>query len=78
MAKAERFTLSLRRSTIRNVKSIHNQIRKRISQETYRRNSMKYRKMKMQSNLQNKSNTISKFQSDVPTRLKARVMYGRG
>ncbi|KAJ6657868.1 hypothetical protein lerEdw1_001788 [Lerista edwardsae] len=48
------------RSTIRNIKSIHNQSRKQISQETYRRNSMKYMqsRKKLRSNLLNKTSVI--------------------
>ncbi|XP_053223309.1 neutrophil cytosol factor 1 [Podarcis raffonei] len=50
-----------RRSTIRNVKSIHNQGRKQISQETYRRNSVKYlvSRRKMKNNLIYKGSTIT-------------------
>ncbi|XP_067328354.1 neutrophil cytosol factor 1 [Anolis sagrei] len=50
-----------RRSTIRNIKSIHNQNRKQISQETYRRNSVKYmqsRKKLRGNNLLNKGSAI--------------------
>ncbi|KFP91263.1 Neutrophil cytosol factor 1 [Apaloderma vittatum] len=49
-----------RRSTIRNVKSIHKQSRKQISQETYRRNSKKYiqRQRKIKENIQNQANVI--------------------
>ncbi|XP_066491970.1 neutrophil cytosol factor 1 [Tiliqua scincoides] len=49
-----------RRSTIRNIKSIHNQSRKQISQETYRRNSMKYTqgRKKLKSNFLNKTSVI--------------------
>ncbi|XP_040907347.1 neutrophil cytosol factor 1 [Toxotes jaculatrix] len=35
-----------RRSTIRNAKSIHNRSRKRVSQDTYRRNSVRYLQQK--------------------------------
>ncbi|XP_054857493.1 neutrophil cytosol factor 1 isoform X2 [Eublepharis macularius] len=49
-----------RRSTIRNIKSIHNQNRKQISQDTYRRNSVKYMqsRRKLKTNFLNKGNTI--------------------
>uniref|UniRef100_A0A8D2P498 Neutrophil cytosolic factor 1 n=1 Tax=Zosterops lateralis melanops TaxID=1220523 RepID=A0A8D2P498_ZOSLA len=49
-----------RRSTIRNVKSIHRQGRKKISQETYRRNSKKYiqNQRNARGNSQNKANVI--------------------
>uniref|UniRef100_A0A8C3NB28 Uncharacterized protein n=1 Tax=Geospiza parvula TaxID=87175 RepID=A0A8C3NB28_GEOPR len=49
-----------RRSTIRNVKSIHKQGRKQISQETYRRNSKKYiqNQRKTRGNSQNQANVI--------------------
>lgn len=49
-----------RRSTIRNIKSIHNQNRKQISQDTYRRNSVMYMqsRRKMKNNLLNKGGTI--------------------
>ncbi|NWZ82077.1 NCF1 factor, partial [Poecile atricapillus] len=49
-----------RRSTIRNVKSIHKQGRKQISQETYRRNSKKYiqNRRNMRGNSQSKANVI--------------------
>nr|XP_020657300.1 neutrophil cytosol factor 1 [Pogona vitticeps] len=49
-----------RRGTIQNIKSMHNQNRKQISQETYRRNSVKYvqsRKM-LRGNFLNKKSTI--------------------
>ncbi|XP_015273874.1 PREDICTED: neutrophil cytosol factor 1 [Gekko japonicus] len=50
-----------RRSTIRNIKSIHNQNRKQISQETYRRNSVKYMqgRRKLKNNFLNKGGTIA-------------------
>ncbi|XP_009643273.1 neutrophil cytosol factor 1 [Egretta garzetta] len=50
-----------RRSTIRNVKSIHKQTRKQISQETYRRNSKKYiqSRRNTKENFLNKANVIS-------------------
>ncbi|XP_006136114.1 neutrophil cytosol factor 1 [Pelodiscus sinensis] len=60
-----------RRSTIRNVKSIHNQSRKQISQETYRRNSVKYMKRKTKGNLQNKSNVIREKNEMEETKSKA-------
>ncbi|NXP40403.1 NCF1 factor, partial [Leiothrix lutea] len=49
-----------RRSTIRNAKSIHRQGRKKISQETYRRNSKKYiqNQRNMRGNSQDKANVI--------------------
>ncbi|KAF7244258.1 Neutrophil cytosol factor 1 [Varanus komodoensis] len=55
-----------RRSSIRNSKSIHNQSRKQISQETYRRNSMKYVQnlRKLKSNLLGKASTI--IEADEP------------
>ncbi|KAM9613788.1 neutrophil cytosol factor 1 isoform 2-T2 [Morphnus guianensis] len=48
------------RSTIRNAKSIHKQSRKRITQETYRRNSKKYiqSQRNMKENLQNKAKVL--------------------
>ncbi|XP_061460968.1 neutrophil cytosol factor 1 [Rhineura floridana] len=50
-----------RRSSIQNIKSIHNQSRKQISQETYRRNSVKYvqSRKKMKHQLFNKGSTIT-------------------
>ncbi|XP_063002459.1 neutrophil cytosol factor 1 [Elgaria multicarinata webbii] len=66
-----------RRSTIRNSKSIHNQSRKQISQETYRRNSIKFMqsRKKLKTNLLNKASTIiekdeqeSKAQPAIPPR----------
>ncbi|XP_077168135.1 neutrophil cytosol factor 1 [Paroedura picta] len=50
-----------RRSTIRNIKSIHNQSRKQISQETYRRNSVKFMqsRRKLKNNFLNKGSMIA-------------------
>ncbi|XP_063153520.1 neutrophil cytosol factor 1 [Candoia aspera] len=67
-----------RRSSITNIKSMHNQSRKQISQETYRRNSVKYMlsKKKLKNNFMSKTNIIkeinesdeSKAQPAIPPR----------
>ncbi|XP_007421236.1 neutrophil cytosol factor 1 [Python bivittatus] len=58
-----------RRSSISNIKSIHNQSRKQISQEMYRRNSVKYMlsRKKLKNNLISKTNIIKETnESDEP------------
>ncbi|KAJ7308923.1 hypothetical protein JRQ81_008200 [Phrynocephalus forsythii] len=55
------FSLPSCRSTIRNIKSMHNQSRRQISQETYRRNSVKYMQSRkiLRGNLLNKKSAIA-------------------
>ncbi|NXD13717.1 NCF1 factor, partial [Nothocercus nigrocapillus] len=62
-----------RRSTIRNVKSIHKQSRKQISQETYRRNSRKYiqSRRNMKGNFKEKANIIIEKNEQEENRSKA-------
>uniref|UniRef100_A0A8D0GGX9 Neutrophil cytosolic factor 1 n=1 Tax=Sphenodon punctatus TaxID=8508 RepID=A0A8D0GGX9_SPHPU len=62
-----------RRSTIRNAKSIYNQNRKQISQETYRRNSVKYlqSKRKTRGYLQNVPVTIAEINETERSQSKA-------
>nr|XP_056721563.1 neutrophil cytosol factor 1 [Euleptes europaea] len=57
-----------RRSTIRNIKSIHNQNRKQISQDTYRRNSVKYvqSRRKLKSNFLKGSTIVEDEQEAQP------------
>ncbi|XP_010209939.1 PREDICTED: neutrophil cytosol factor 1 [Tinamus guttatus] len=62
-----------RRSTIRNVRSIHKQSRKQISQETYRRNSRKYiqSRRNMKGNFKEKANVILEKNEQEENRSKA-------